>query len=103
MEVVKNIIWQRLGNDSTDLISVAAVLGLNPRTLRRNLARSGCTYRALLDGVRRQQARELACAGQCSMSEIALKLGFSEVSACSRAWRRWFGDSFTASRLMDCR
>ena len=99
---MKKIILQRLGNDPTDLVSVAAVMGINPRTLRRNIARSGYTYRALVDDARRQQAKVLACAEQCSMSEIALKLGFSEVSAFSRAWRRWFGDSFTASRATAC-
>ena len=103
MEAVKKIILQRLGNDPTDLVSVAAVMGINPRTLRRNIARSGYTYRALLDDARRQQAKELARAGQFSMSDIALQLGFSEVSAFSCAWRRWFGDSFTASKVMSRR
>ena len=99
LEAVKRVILLRLGTDRTDLVSVAGLMGLNPRTLRRTLARSGCTYRVLLDGVRCQQAHEMARASHYSMSEIAFRLGFSEVSAFSRAWRRWFGDSFTASKL----
>ena len=99
MEKIQSIVLQRLGTGDTDLASVADLVGINPRTLRRTLARSGCSYRALLDNARRQQAVEMAICGQQSMSEIALKLGFSEVSALSRAWRRWFGESFTSSKL----
>ena len=99
MEKLQSFVLQSLGTGHTDLVSVAALAGINPRTLRRTLVRSGCTYRALLDKVRRQQALEMAISGQQSMSEIALKLGFSEVSALSRAWRRWFGESFMTSKL----
>ena len=88
-----------MATEGPDLVSVAALAGINPRTLRRTLVRSGCTYRVLLDKVRRHPALEMAISGQQSMSEIALKLGFSEVSALSRAWRRWFGESFTTSKL----
>ena len=98
MEAVKNAVLRQLGSGSTDLASVAALTGVSPRTLRRALVNSGCTYRGLLDNLRRQQALQMAEDGQQSMSEIALKLGYSEVSAFSRAWRRWFGESFTASK-----
>ena len=101
METVKNMVLRQLGSDSTNLTSVATLVGINPRTLRRKLVNGGCTYRALLDDVRRQQALNMAEGGQQSMSEIAPKLGYSEVSAFSRAWRRWFGESFTASKLSD--
>ena len=99
MEAVKNTVLRQLGSGSTDLTSIAALTGVSPRTLRRALANGGCTYRALLDNVRRQQALKMAKDGQQSTSEIALALGYSEVSAFSRTWRRWFGESFTASQL----
>lgn len=98
MEKVKKIVLQQLGSDSTNLTNVAALVGINPRTLRRTLMNSGFTYRALLDDVRQQQALILVRDRQQSTSEIALKLGYSEVSAFSRAWRRWFGKSVTESK-----
>jgi AraC-like DNA-binding protein len=96
LDEVKDAILRRLPTGNAGLITVAALLGRTPRTLRRELASGGCTYRALVDGIRRQRAVEMASQGQHSMSEIALRLGFSEVSALSRAWKRWFTRPFSA-------
>ncbi len=98
LDEVKDAILRRLPTANADLSTVAAVLGRAPRTLRRELASGGCTYRALVDDIRRQRAVEMAAQGQHSMSEIALRLGFSEASALSRAWRRWFAQPFSATR-----
>jgi AraC-like DNA-binding protein len=94
---VKNAVLQRLPHGDVTLVAIAAVLGRAPRTLRRELSNAGCVYRSLVDGVRRQRAQELAREGQHYMTDIALKLGFSEVSAFSRAWRRWFDEPFRAT------
>jgi AraC-like DNA-binding protein len=96
LDEVKSAILRRLPTGCADLATVAALLGRSPRTLRRELASGGCTYRALVDGLRRQRAVEMAAERRHSMSEIALRLGFSEVSAFSRAWRRWFAQPFSA-------
>jgi AraC-like DNA-binding protein len=98
LDEVKGAILRRLSSGNADLTTVAALLGRAPRTLRRELASGGCTYRALVDDIRRQRAVEMASEGRHSMSEIALRLGFSEVSALSRAWRRWFAQPFSAMR-----
>ena len=93
---VKNAVLQRLPDGDVTLVAIAAVLGRAPRTLRRELSNAGCVYRSLVDGVRRQRAQELEAEGNHSMTAVALKLGFSEVSAFSRAWRRWFDEPFGA-------
>jgi AraC-like DNA-binding protein len=98
LDEVKAVILRRLPSGHADLKTVAALLGRAPRTLRRELASGGCTYRALVDDIRRQRAVEMAAEGQHSLSEIALRLGFSEVSALSRAWQRWFTQPFSATR-----
>jgi AraC-like DNA-binding protein len=95
---VKDAISRRLPEGDVNLPTVAALLGRAPRTLRRELSNAGCVYRSLVDGVRRQRAQELAREGQHSMTDIALKLGFSEVSAFSRAWRRWFNMPFRSTK-----
>ncbi len=97
LDEVKGVILRRLSSGNVDLTTVAALLGRAPRTLRRELASGGRTYRALVDDVRRQRAVEMASEGRHSMSEIALRLGFSEVSALSRAWKRWFTQPFSAT------
>jgi AraC-like DNA-binding protein len=94
VDEVRDAILKHLPSSDFHLPTIAAVLGRAPRTLRRELATAGCAYRNIVDGVRKQRAVELASTHQHSMTEIALKLGFSEVSAFSRAWRRWFGQPF---------
>lgn len=93
---VKNAVLQRLPDGDVTLVAIAAVLGRAPRTLRREMSNAGCVYRSLVDGVRRQRAQELKSEGNHSMTAVAMKLGFSEVSAFSRAWRRWFDEPFGA-------
>ena len=95
---VTDAIVRRLSQGDVSLPTIAVALGRAPRSLRRELSNAGCVYRTLVDGVRRQRAQELASDSQHSMTDIALKLGFSEVSAFSRAWRRWFAEPFRASK-----
>jgi AraC-like DNA-binding protein len=98
VDEVREAILQHLPTSNVNLPTIAALLGRAPRSLRRELASAGCAYRSLVDGVRKQRALELASVQRHSMTEIALKLGFSEVSAFSRAWRRWFGQPFRSTQ-----
>jgi AraC-like DNA-binding protein len=93
---VKDAILRRLPQGDVQLATIAALLGRAPRSLRRELASGGCTYRQLVDGLRQQRAVELSRQGQLSMTDIGMKLGFSEVSAFGRAWRRWFALAYPA-------
>lgn len=75
-------------------VGVAAVarrIGQSERTLRRHLEREGRSFRALVDDVRRERARELIEERRLSLKEITFLLGFSEPSAFSRAFKRWTG------------
>jgi AraC-like DNA-binding protein len=92
-DLVKDAILQRMSSGRVDLTSIAATLGKSSRTLRRELANDGIPFRTLLDTVRRQRAVDMAKNGTHSMTQISLHVGFSEVSAFSRAWRRWFQQS----------
>ncbi len=70
------------------LVDVASQMGVSARTLRRSLSREGASFRAISDVARRQAADDLLASGS-SMKEVALRLGFSEPSAFSRAYKRW--------------
>lgn len=71
---------------------VARELGLSTRTLRRKLAQEGASYQQLLDDCRMEiAARELAIGKHVSLSQMALKLGYSEHSTFTRAFYRWAG------------
>lgn len=72
---------------------VAARLNMTLRTLQRRLAEHGTNYREVLNATRLRLARQHLAGAQCSVSEIAFLLGFSEVSAFTRAFRRWTGQA----------
>jgi AraC-like DNA-binding protein len=62
---------------------------MSVRTLHRSLAAEGTTYRELLDQLRCDLATRHLADDRISIAEIAFLLGFSEISAFHRAFRRW--------------
>lgn len=71
---------------------VARALGLSRQTLYRRLKAEGVTFEELLDRLRRRLARRLLREG-LAVKEVAYRLGFSDPSAFSRAYKRWTGSS----------
>lgn len=70
---------------------LAAAVDLTPRTLQRRLGEQGTSVRALVDGERRSVALRRIRDRGASLTDIALVLGFAELSAFSRAFVRWTG------------
>jgi AraC-like DNA-binding protein len=70
---------------------MAASFDMSERSLRRKLEEEGLPFRALLDRVRQDLCALYREEGRRSASEIALLLGYSDLSAFSRAHRRWHG------------
>lgn len=75
------------------LEEVADKMGLSSWSLQRRLREEGLSFTALVDNVRCEMAKHYLQQRQLPISEMALLLGYSEVSAFSRAFRRWFGIS----------
>jgi len=73
------------------LEQLAAALNVSDRTLRRRLAAESTTFRCLLDESREQLAEELLVTARLTVSEVATRLGYLEVSSFSQAFRRWKG------------
>jgi AraC-like DNA-binding protein len=69
----------------------ARTLGLHRRALNRQLKRQGTTFRAILDDVRFEVARELLRDSDLAVIEIASLLDYADASALTRAFRRWSG------------
>jgi AraC-like DNA-binding protein len=72
---------------------VAAQLLLSPRTLRRQLLLEGETFKNIFTQTRKELAIHYMEKNSLPLSEIAFLLGFSELSAFSRAYKSWFGVS----------
>ncbi|ADP11744.1 Ornithine utilization regulator [Erwinia sp. Ejp617] len=75
------------------LEEVVEKMGLSSWSLQRRLREEGLSFTTLVDNVRCEVAKHDLQQHQLPISEMALLLGYSEVSAFSRAFRRWFGIS----------
>lgn len=73
------------------LPAIARTLHVSTRTLKRRLTDAGSSYRALVDDARRQRALVLLAQPELDLTAIALRLGYSDATNFSRAFRRWTG------------
>ncbi len=71
----------------------ARELEVSERSLRRRLAADNTTYSEVLDRVRRETVETLLSSGRRGTKEVAGALGYTNVSAFYRAFRRWTGDT----------
>jgi AraC-like DNA-binding protein len=90
---VRQVASRDLPKGTPTLFSVAHQLRLSPRTLARRLAREGTTFGAILDGVRQELGQGFVTGDEFSFTEIAFRLGFSQVESFFRAFRRWTGQT----------
>jgi len=76
-----------------DRVSAARRLGISDRTLRRALESESTTFRAVRDGVLREVAEALLSSPTLKIEAVALSMGFADVAAFSKAFKRWAGCS----------
>jgi len=82
-----------MGDELPQLDSVAAVMGVSVRTLQRRLAEHGVDFSSIVERTRFEAAMRLMADRSIGLLEIALDLGYSDLSSFSRAFRRWTGVS----------
>jgi AraC-like DNA-binding protein len=80
------------------LKELASLLGISSRTLDRYLKKEHSSFRSLAIDVRDERARKLLTEGRLPISQIAYRLGFTDVANFSRAFRRANGVSPSAFR-----
>jgi AraC-like DNA-binding protein len=73
------------------LEEVAANFNISPRTLQRKLQDEGISFQHLADAVRKSLAIHYMQSGNYQIKEISIMLGYNELSAFSRAFKRWTG------------
>ena len=76
-----------------DINLAAEIAGCSVRTMQRRLGEEAVTYGEIVDRIRCRAALSLLRDTELGLSEIALRLGYSEHSAFTRAFRRWTGAS----------
>lgn len=80
------------------LPDLANELGVHPRTLRRQLANEGTTFRDLCAEVRIEEAKRYLQTSLMTNDEIASKLGFSDTANFRNRFRRLTGVTPSAFR-----
>jgi AraC-like DNA-binding protein len=90
---VTDYIADALKHGDATLPEAAETLGMSSRALQRELEKANTTFRDLVEETRKSLARHFLYDTSLPLTEITFMLGFSELSAFSRAARSWFGVS----------
>ena len=88
---VEAIVYKKMSDPELDADYVATRLNMSRNTLYRHLKKENCSYHDIVDNVRSEFAIKALESGEYSVTELTFVLGFSEVSAFSRAFKRWTG------------
>lgn len=90
---VRRLISRQMASERIDADSLAHQLNMSRQTLYRHLKKEGFSFHELVEHVRKDKALRYVAADRYALGEIAFLLGFSELSAFSRAFKRWTGES----------
>jgi AraC-like DNA-binding protein len=88
---VRQLVVDNLPHGIVSIADVAQRLSMSSRTLQRRFAEYGMTYDRLLDQTRYGLGMSYLRQPRLTVSEIAFLLGYTDISAFSRAFVRWAG------------
>jgi AraC-like DNA-binding protein len=96
---VENAVSSLLPHGRVVVDDVARSLGMTKRTLARRLSNEGLNFTEVLQQLRRDVAVRYLDDPKLHISNIAWLLGFNEVSAFTRAFKRWTGKTPSQMRI----
>jgi AraC-like DNA-binding protein len=88
---VKRYLLARPPAKIPDISTAARDLGMSARSLRRRLAADATSYRSLVQAVLEASAGHMLRDPKQSIQETAFALGFTNIGAFHRAFKRWTG------------
>ena len=97
-EQIQKQIVQDLPIGTLDVDTISEKMNMSRRTLARKLKDEGTSFKALVEETKKELAIDYLKQNKFNINDIAYMLGFSESSAFSRAFKRWFGDNPQAYR-----
>jgi len=89
VETVRRVIRATTAPGIATLDMAARFMNVHERTLKRQLAARGTTFRGVRDTLLAETARDLLGNTAVEIGEIAAALGYSDSAAFTRAFRRW--------------
>ena len=93
LAAVRKTIGESMRDGDPKLTRVAKKIAMSPRTLQRQLKEQGVDFKQLMDDTRKRFALNYLRDRRNTLTEIAFLLGYSELSAFNRAFRRWTGST----------
>jgi len=91
--IVRNEVKMQLGRNVPGITQIATILGMSSTAFQAQLKTNGLAYADVLKAARHELALHFMNDEVLPLTEIAHNLGYSELSAFSRAFRNWTGMS----------
>ncbi|AOW91876.1 hypothetical protein BFN03_01990 [Rhodococcus sp. WMMA185] len=95
---VQSVLLEALPAGRRALADVASDLNISARTLQRYLTAEGTSFRGVLGHTRERLARHYLSHTALNDTEIALLLGYDELTSLHRAFRTWTGQTIGTQR-----
>jgi AraC-like DNA-binding protein len=86
---IRKVIAESMRDGDPTLARVAKKMAMGPRTLQRRLKEYGFDFKKLVEDTRQRFAVSYLKDRKNSLTEVAFLLGYSELSAFNRAFKRW--------------
>lgn len=96
---VEEAVAHALSTGVPSIETIASRLGMGQRSLQRRLGESGHTFKGVVEETRKQLAQRYLASTDHPLVEVAFLVGYSELSAFIRAFRRWTGQTPQQYRL----
>ena len=102
LAAVRRATAETMRDGNLKLARVAKQMAMSARTLQRQLKERGVDFKQLTDETRRRFAINYLKERKNTLTEVAFLLGYSELSAFNRAFKRWTGSTPLEYRRSEC-
>jgi len=89
--LIESSVKMLLATGDCSIDNIALCMGVHPKKLQRQLKQRGTTYRDLLEHIRKKEAIRIMNSSSINLTDLALQLGYAELSIFSRRFKSWFG------------
>src|SRR5207244_382276 len=86
---IRKAVAESMRDGDPKLARVAKKMAMGPRTIQRRLKEYGFDFKKLVEDTRQRFAVSYLKDRKNSLTEVAFLLGYSELSAFNRAFKRW--------------
>jgi AraC-like DNA-binding protein len=90
---IRKAVAESMRDGDPKLARVSKKMAMAPRTLQRRLREYGFDFKKLVEDTRRRFAQNYLKDRKNTLTEVAFLLGYSELSAFNRAFKRWTGST----------